>query len=104
MMGLVVGFPRKKSKSPKYLLVMILGALLIKSIIFPLAFKVMAAMTGISVLMSGLGLIISSIVGFSKTVNAKTSDIKFRLENKSEDVEDYRLDNPLKISYDYNRF
>lgn len=85
----------------------LLGALLIKSILFPLAFKVMATMTGISVLFSALGLIVSSIIGFSKTTNSKGSDIKFRLENKSEDVDDgvtYKFDNPLEISYDYNRF
>lgn len=45
---------------------MLFGALLIKSIIFPLAFKAMAVMSSISVVLSTMSLIVSSLVGYGR--------------------------------------
>ncbi|XP_066146164.1 uncharacterized protein [Euwallacea fornicatus] len=62
---------RKRKKNDRYLIGLIFGALLCKLVLFPLAVKAMAVMSSVSVLMSALGLIVSSIVGYGK-LPAKT--------------------------------
>ncbi|XP_049823674.1 uncharacterized protein LOC126265642 [Aethina tumida] len=59
-------FEEGRKKKDKYLLPVILGGFIIKAVIFPLAFKVMAVMTSVSVLLSLMSLILSSIVGYVK--------------------------------------
>ncbi|CAH0555716.1 unnamed protein product [Brassicogethes aeneus] len=55
-----------RKKKDKYLLTLILGGLIVKAIVFPIALKVMAVMTSLAVLLSLMSLIISSIVGYIK--------------------------------------
>ncbi|XP_076266105.1 uncharacterized protein LOC143199872 [Rhynchophorus ferrugineus] len=57
---------RKRKKKFRTLTTWILGALLVKMIIFPIAVKAMAVMATISVLLSGMSWITSAIVGFIK--------------------------------------
>ncbi|CAH1375175.1 unnamed protein product [Tenebrio molitor] len=57
---------KKKKKGNKYTVPLLFGALMVKSIIFPLAFKAMAVMSSIAVVLSTMSLIISSIVGYAK--------------------------------------
>ncbi|XP_066247902.1 uncharacterized protein [Euwallacea similis] len=57
---------RKRKKNDRYLIGLVFGALLCKLVLFPLAVKAMAVMSSVSVLMSAMGLIISSIVGYGK--------------------------------------
>ncbi|KAL1494634.1 hypothetical protein ABEB36_010203 [Hypothenemus hampei] len=57
---------KKKKKQNNYILGIVAGAILCKMILLPLAFKAMAVMSSVSVLLSAMGLIISSIVGYTK--------------------------------------
>ncbi|KAH0814346.1 hypothetical protein GEV33_008446 [Tenebrio molitor] len=57
---------KKKKKGNKYTVPLLFGALMVKSIMFPLAFKAMAIMSSIAVVLSTMSLIISSIVGYVK--------------------------------------
>lgn len=59
--------PRRRKKHTKYFVPLLTAALLIKSVLFPLAFKSMAIMAGISIILSTLSLLVSSMVGFAKT-------------------------------------
>lgn len=67
---------RKKKKTNKYLIPILFGALMIKSIIFPLAFKAMAVMSSVAVLLSTMSLIVSSIVGYVKLAMKPNPQIK----------------------------
>ena len=67
---------RKKKKKGKYMTTLLFGALLVKSIIFPLAFKAMAVMTSIAVLLSTMSLIISSVLGYAKVAVNSVSPVK----------------------------
>lgn len=53
-------------RKDKILMPLLFASLLIKSIIFPLALKAMAVMTSVAVFISGLSLILSSLVGYRK--------------------------------------
>ncbi|KAH1017411.1 hypothetical protein HUJ05_008056 [Dendroctonus ponderosae] len=57
---------RKSKKKHSYLFGLILGAVLCKLVLFPVAVKAMAIMSSVSVLLSAMSLIISSIVGYAK--------------------------------------
>ncbi|KAL3268030.1 hypothetical protein HHI36_007163 [Cryptolaemus montrouzieri] len=63
----------KKHQHKHLILPLVVAALLIKSIIFPLTVKAMAVMTSIAVLLSSMSLIISSIVGYAKLAYYKAS-------------------------------
>lgn len=88
---------------------------MIKSIIFPLAFKAMAVMTSIAVLLSTLSLIMSSIVGYIK-MGLKPASVKvvhkppYNNWAKDDDVKhnytpgDYDLSPPvLQSPYTYTK-
>lgn len=60
---------RKTKKNYNYLIGLVFGALLCKLVLFPVAVKAMAVMSSVSVLLSALGLIISSIVGYAKVAS-----------------------------------
>ncbi|CAH1122378.1 unnamed protein product [Ceutorhynchus assimilis] len=62
----LIGEARKKKKKENYLLPLVLGAVLVKMILFPLAVKAMAVMSSVSLLLSTFSLIMSSIVGYAK--------------------------------------
>lgn len=57
---------KKKKKKDRYLSGLILGAILVKMILFPLAVKAMAVMSTVSVILSTMSLILASIIGYAK--------------------------------------
>lgn len=65
-----------------------MGGLMLKSIVLPLAFKSMAVMTSISVLLSALSLIMSSISGFAKYAWSYTHPTKIYKSSDSWAYED----------------
>ncbi|XP_044271502.1 uncharacterized protein LOC123015690 [Tribolium madens] len=93
---------RKKKKgggNSKYTVPLLFGALMIKSIIFPLAFKAMAVMSSIAILLSTMSLIMSSIVGYIK-MGFKSAPVKvvhkqpsFNSWAKDDDGKNYYADN-----------
>nr|XP_008198432.1 PREDICTED: uncharacterized protein LOC103314357 [Tribolium castaneum] len=66
---------KKKGGGSKYTVPLLFGALMIKSIIFPLAFKTMAVMSSIAILLSTMSLIMSSIVGYIR-MGLKSAPVK----------------------------
>ncbi|XP_050304358.1 uncharacterized protein LOC126741924 [Anthonomus grandis grandis] len=62
---------RKRKKKGRYFYGLILGAILVKMILFPLAVKAMAVMSSVSMILSTLSLVMSSIVGYAKLAYQK---------------------------------
>lgn len=57
---------RKKKKGKKFMINLVLALFIIKSVLMPIAIKVMAVMSSVSVVLSTMSLIISSLIGYSK--------------------------------------
>ncbi|XP_015585296.1 uncharacterized protein LOC107263027 [Cephus cinctus] len=57
---------RKKAKFGKYVLPLVIGFLLIKSILLPVALKALAVLSGKAVVLSLMSLILAAIVGLKK--------------------------------------
>ncbi|XP_023020856.2 uncharacterized protein [Leptinotarsa decemlineata] len=89
---------RKKHKDD-YTLSILMGALMVKSIIFPLAVKAMAVMSSVAVLLSTMSLIVSSIVGYTKLAWSSTHPILkvFHVDN----VAWAKNDRPIKFDEVY---
>lgn len=75
----------------------VLGGMLLKSIILPLAFKAMAVMATIAVGISFLSLLLSSLIGFSKVAsgNYKSPEVKVVYKKGAHD----RISNDAYGSY-----
>ncbi|XP_045474159.1 uncharacterized protein LOC123680356 [Harmonia axyridis] len=71
--GRSFGDPREKKHKLHLMLPLIITALMIKSIIFPMIIKAMAVMTSVAVLLSLKSLIISSIIGYAKLAQSYTA-------------------------------
>lgn len=72
-----------------------------KSIIFPLAFKAMAVMTTVAIGLSGLSLIMSSIVGFKKSIQPETVKIVLKSPHKSYDRQDGYYEETTQLNNEY---
>jgi hypothetical protein len=82
----ITGRKRKKLKLNKYVFPLIIGFLLIKSVILPLALKALAILSGKAVVLSLMSLILAAIVGL-RTVAAGSGA---SAQNKIDSVSKYR--------------
>ncbi|XP_011505716.1 PREDICTED: uncharacterized protein LOC105368405, partial [Ceratosolen solmsi marchali] len=104
------GRKRKKFKLNKYVFPLIIGFLLIKSVILPLALKALAILSGKAVVLSLMSLILAAIVGLRTVASGggTTAQNKIDLASnyKRKDMQDYIDpidDNPYRYYADHTR-
>ncbi|EFN89940.1 uncharacterized protein LOC105192507 [Harpegnathos saltator] len=89
---------RKKFKLNKYVLPLIVGFVLIKSILLPIALKALAVLSGKAVVLSLMSLILAAIVGLKKVVQKEShhDNNKYRRQDifdfmeEAQELEPYR--------------
>lgn len=64
---------KKRHKLNKYILPLIVGVILIKSILLPIALKTLAILSGKAVVLSLMSLILAAIVGLKKVAQAHST-------------------------------
>ncbi|XP_012287514.1 uncharacterized protein LOC105703596 [Orussus abietinus] len=77
----VEGRKKKKGKYNKYVLPLIVGFLLIKSILLPIALKALAVLSGKAVVLSLMSLILAAIVGLKKVAQSSSSGSNYDVVN-----------------------
>ncbi|XP_011646085.1 uncharacterized protein LOC105432821, partial [Pogonomyrmex barbatus] len=84
----VEGRKDKKFKLNKYVLPLLVGFLLIKSILLPITLKALAVLSGKAVVLSLMSLILAAIIGLKK-VAQKESDYEVINKHRRQDVYDF---------------
>ncbi|XP_014475618.1 PREDICTED: uncharacterized protein LOC106744949 [Dinoponera quadriceps] len=91
---------KKKLKLNKYVLPLIVGFVLIKSILLPIALKALAVLSGKAVVLSLMSLILAAIVGL-KNVAKKESHHDEYNKHRRQDVFDFMSDEQELEPYRY---
>lgn len=106
----VSGRGKKKHKLGKYLVPLLIGFLIIKSILLPIALKGLALLSAKAVLMSLMSLILASIVGLKKIAHSdKNVDVvtlplsKYRRKDLMYDWEEREPEDPYAHYRDVER-
>lgn len=92
---LLIAERKKKFKLNKYVLPLIVGFVLIKSILLPIALKALAVLSGKAVVLSLMSLILAAIVGLKKVAQKegahkhRRQDI-FDFTSGAQELEPYR--------------
>lgn len=86
---------KKKFKLNKYLLPLMVGVILIKSILLPIALKALALLSGKAVVLSLMSLILAAIVGLKKVAQKEENKHRrqdtFDLVSNPDEFEPYRF-------------
>lgn len=77
----------KKFKLNKYILPLIVGLILIKSILLPIALKTLAVLSGKAVILSLMSLILAAIVGLKKVARESSEHVYHK--NRRQDAYDF---------------
>lgn len=103
---------KKKYKLNKYVVPLIVGFLLIKSILLPIALKALAVLSGKAVVLSLMSLILAAIVGLKKVAQSSSSssyDVvnipssKYRRKDAYDVVDDFEEEEPYRFYREYRR-
>ncbi|XP_035729730.1 uncharacterized protein LOC118444990 [Vespa mandarinia] len=106
--------PRKKKKYKlnKYVVPLIVGFLLIKSILLPIALKALAVLSGKAVVLSLMSLILAAIVGLKKVAQSSSSNSydvvnipssKYRRKDAYDVVDDFEEEEPYRFYREYRK-
>lgn len=96
---------KKKQKLNRYLIPLIVGFMLIKSILLPIALKTLAILSGKAVVLSLMSLILAAIVGLKKVAQSPSGGYevvnvpagKYRRQDMFEMAEDTPESEPYKF-------
>ncbi|XP_046590319.1 uncharacterized protein LOC124293462 [Neodiprion lecontei] len=100
---------KKKAKLSKYVLPLVVGFLLIKSILLPIALKTLAVLSGKAVILSLMSLILASIVGLKKvaqgsgSANYEVVNVPLSKYRRNEDYRRADPDDDDDLPYKYYR-
>ncbi|XP_047370911.1 uncharacterized protein LOC124957729 [Vespa velutina] len=103
---------KKKYKLNKYVVPLIVGFLLIKSILLPIALKALAVLSGKAVVLSLMSLILAAIVGLKKVAQSSSSNSydvvnipssKYRRKDAYDVVDDFEEEEPYRFYREYRK-
>ncbi|XP_043497088.1 uncharacterized protein LOC122520848 [Polistes fuscatus] len=103
---------KKKHKLNKYVVPLIVGFLLIKSILLPIALKALAVLSGKAVVLSLMSLILAAIVGLKKVAQSSSGSgydvvnvpsTKYRRKDAYEVVDDFEEEEPYRFYKEYRK-
>ncbi|KAI4491854.1 hypothetical protein M0804_003246 [Polistes exclamans] len=103
---------KKKHKLNKYVVPLIVGFLLIKSILLPIALKALAVLSGKAVVLSLMSLILAAIVGLKKVAQSSSGNgydvvnvpsTKYRRKDAYEVVDDFEEEEPYRFYKEYRK-
>lgn len=95
---LIAGGKKIKTKLGKYIIPLIIGVILIKSILLPLTLKTLAVLSGKAVVLSLMSLILAAIVGLKKAAQETSYEInKYRRQDKHDFIDNAQEFEPYQI-------
>ncbi|KAI4495789.1 hypothetical protein M0802_008412 [Mischocyttarus mexicanus] len=104
---------KKKHKLNKYVVPLIVGFLLIKSILLPIALKALAVLSGKAVVLSLMSLILAAIVGLKKVAQSSSGNggydvvnipsSKYRRKDAYDVVDDFEEEEPYRFYKEYRK-
>ncbi|KAK2579918.1 hypothetical protein KPH14_007598 [Odynerus spinipes] len=101
---------KKKHRLNKYVVPLIVGFLLIKSILLPIALKSLAVLSGKAVVLSLMSLILAAIVGLKKVAQSSSgydvvnvSPSKYKRQDVYEPPDDFGEEEPYRFYRQHHR-